>query len=298
MNQFHIFGLRSRLGMQNLSLGQTIDNAGVEDGALRLLESLPDWLSDSAEQHEITFPSPQTLSRETPLQEIAALFAQAKQAVLKDWKAEQTPIFLGGDHSISLIGLAAITERYKEKRIGLVHFDSHGDIHTSDTSPSGNFHGMWLRPLLDTFPVEEINALVPHKIPVENWKIIGNPILEEEEVRFMAENGVEAITSTRLQTDLEGVSQDLTELLQRVDHLHITFDIDVFAASLVPGTGTPNPKGMLPNEIWPLISMLRTPLHLTQATYSVDLVEYNPRRDQKDKTLLLSLEVLERLVRE
>jgi arginase len=284
--------------MQNLSLGQTVDNAGVEDGALRLLESLPDWLSDSAEQHDITFPSPQTLSKDTPLEEIAGFFEQVKQAILKDWKPGQTPIFLGGDHSISLLSLAAITERYNDKRIGLIHFDSHGDIHTSQTSPSGNFHGMWLRAVLDTFPVEAINNLIPHKIPVENWKIIGNPVLEQEEVRFMAENHVEAITSSRLQTDLEGVSQELTELLQRVDHLHISFDIDVFAASLVPGTGTPNPKGMLPNEIWPLISLLRTPLHLTQATYSVDLVEYNPRRDQKDKTLQLSLEVLERLLRD
>jgi arginase len=297
MTRYQVFGLQSRLGMQFPPHGQTLANAGVEEGPTRLLEVLPDWLSDDSAVHNIAFPLPNALSSDHALSEIATFFQSAKTVILDKWQPGQIPVFLGGDHAIGLISLAAISQRLSGKRIAVIQFDSHGDLHLPTTSPSGNFHGMWMRAALDTFSNAAIDALVQPKIPMSNWRLIGNPVLEEEEIRFMKEHQCEAITSTRLQSDSAGIRSDLTHLLQNVDHVHISFDIDVFAANLVPGTGTPNPRGMSPAEVWPLITAIRTPLMLTGATLSLDLVEFNPQRDIQNKTQELALAALERILR-
>ncbi len=53
------------------------------------------------------------------------------------------PLVLGGDHSIalgSLAGLAA-TCRKKNRTLGVLYVDAHGDFNTTETTPSGNIHG-------------------------------------------------------------------------------------------------------------------------------------------------------------
>src|SRR5437764_15364221 len=54
------------------------------------------------------------------------------------------PVVLGGDHSIAAGTLSGVAAHFKkkEKRVGLIWLDAHGDINTPETSPSGNVHGM------------------------------------------------------------------------------------------------------------------------------------------------------------
>ena len=48
-------------------------------------------------------------------------------------------IFLGGDHSMSV---GSVKSAMKEKSIGVIWVDAHGDYNIPKTSPSGNIHGM------------------------------------------------------------------------------------------------------------------------------------------------------------
>ncbi|MDB5077121.1 MAG: arginase, partial [Chloroflexi bacterium] len=54
------------------------------------------------------------------------------------------PLVLGGDHSISLGSLAAAA---RDRTIGVIWIDAHGDFNTTETTPSGNIHGMPLAAL-------------------------------------------------------------------------------------------------------------------------------------------------------
>ena len=51
------------------------------------------------------------------------------------------PLFLGGDHSISIGSIGGITH---DAPAGIIWIDAHGDYNTDKTSTTGNIHGMAL----------------------------------------------------------------------------------------------------------------------------------------------------------
>jgi agmatinase len=59
------------------------------------------------------------------------------------------------------------------------------------------------------------------------------------------------------------------------EYLYISFDIDVLDPSYAPGTGTPEPGGLTPREVFPLVRALCTENNLV----GFDLVELNPLVD-------------------
>src|SRR5262249_56590280 len=66
------------------------------------------------------------------------------ELVLKTLKAGKTPIVLGVDHSVAAGTVAGVAEfhRSQNQTIGLLWIDAHSDINATETSPSGNVHGM------------------------------------------------------------------------------------------------------------------------------------------------------------
>lgn len=303
MARFHIFGIQSRLGVPRPSIGQTNPRRGVELGPEAIIDAMPEWLSEESVVDVITLPSSETLTDPAApvaqqLEDVGAMYQQAKETILQYWKPHQTAVFLGGDHSVSAASLAAVQERFADKYVTVIHFDSHGDVHLPATSPSGNFHGMWLRSVVDPFPVESLNTLNATKLPANRLQTIGNLVLEEAEEAFFTQNNLEPISSLMIQEENSPAMERLIQHISIADHVHISFDIDVFAAPLVPGTGTPNLKGMQPNEVWPFVAAIRDTVTAKGGTMSLDIVEYNPSLDVADKTLQLCLEVLSRFLRD
>src|SRR5438094_270029 len=52
------------------------------------------------------------------------------------------PLVLGGDHSIAMGSVGGVARAVGSGRVGLIWVDAHGDFNTTDTSPTGNIHGM------------------------------------------------------------------------------------------------------------------------------------------------------------
>src|SRR5690606_4245607 len=61
-------------------------------------------------------------------------------------KAGGIPVFLGGDHSISMGSVSGVARWCAERgqELFVLWFDAHGDFNTPGISPSGNLHGMAL----------------------------------------------------------------------------------------------------------------------------------------------------------
>ena len=59
------------------------------------------------------------------------------------------PLVIGGDHSLGLGSASGVGKCYDD--FGIIWLDAHGDINTSETSPSGNIHGMPLSALIRAF---------------------------------------------------------------------------------------------------------------------------------------------------
>ena len=101
---------------------------------------------------DIVKPDRQAAAAENPkyLVEMLESFENMSASLTGILEAGEMPIILGGDHSIAIGTFSAISRffRAKGEEIGLIWFDAHADINTSESSPSGNIHGMPLAAIL------------------------------------------------------------------------------------------------------------------------------------------------------
>ena len=62
-------------------------------------------------------------------------------AVSTSVQAGNFPLVIGGDHSLSI---GSVRGAARNKKLGVIWIDAHGDFNTAETTPSGNIHGMSL----------------------------------------------------------------------------------------------------------------------------------------------------------
>jgi len=281
MNNNFFALLASRLGLRFAPMGSNIQNIGVEDGAeyiaqfleqgntsMNTAQSLPNFLEQ--------FEPPELLSEESYLQTIFIKYTSAKQKLLSNWSAGKTLITFGGDHSISYISLAAVLERYGKDQTAVLMFDSHADLNTDISSTTGNFHGMWLRPFFDSF---EAYKLTHKKIAHEQLRYVGNLVLDDVEAEYIKKNKIKVYPS-KLATHES--AQELLEWTTSFPHLHISFDIDVFAQHLISATGTPNENGFEMDEIFIFLEAIKN-----HPSISFDIVEFNPHKQGTQQSLAI-----------
>lgn len=147
-------------------------------------------------------------------------------AVASDLPAR--PLVLGGcccSHIGAVEGLAA-----RHGRIGVIWLDSHGDLNTPETSPSGNEWGMPLRMIIDG------GAVDPRDVAL--W---GARNLDLPEVEFIAE---------------AGIHDDPDAVLARVDTVYVAIDVDVFDPSAM-SVWMPEPDGPTLAEVEKLLIGVR-----------------------------------------
>jgi arginase family enzyme len=128
----------------------------------------------------------------------------------------ERPLVLGGcccSHIGAVVGLTA-----RHDRLGIVWLDSHGDLNTPETSPTGNAWGMPLRMLIDRGAVDP-----------QDVALVGARNLDPPEVAFIAE---------------VGIHDSAEAVLDRVDCVYVALDCDVFEpgelAVYMPEPGGPS----------------------------------------------------------
>jgi len=155
---------------------------------------------------------------------------------------------------------------YGKGNVGVIHFDAHYD----GSLYFGHMinHGGWVKRLINEGHVPGKNyiqvALRGYYPDEETFKW-----MREKEFRYhpMAEverRGWDAV--------LEDVIKEAND---GPEYLFISFDIDTLDPAYAPGTGTPEPGGLTPREVFPLIRRLCAETNVV----GFDLVEYAPDRD-------------------
>lgn len=69
------------------------------------------------------------------------------------------PLIVGGDHSLGLGSVSGVGKCFDD--FGIIWLDAHGDLNTSETTPSGNIHGMPLSALMGLGNEELVNVYAP-----------------------------------------------------------------------------------------------------------------------------------------
>ena len=144
------------------------------------------------------------------------------------------PLVFGGEHSITPGSIKPFAKKYDE--ITLLHFDAHADLRESYQGEKFS-HASAIKRCLD----------------YKNLKVVSFGVrnLSKEEMDFYNDNRdrIEIFWGKDKQT------WDLSQLDKffKNKNVYITFDVDGFDASIMPATGTPEPGGMLWEDVLPII---------------------------------------------
>jgi arginase len=138
------------------------------------------------------------------------------------------PLVLGGcccSHVGAVEGLAA-----RHERLGVIWFDSHGDLNTPETSPSGNEWGMPLRMIIDGGAVDATDVA-----------LIGARNLDPPETEYIA---------------AAGIHTDAAAVLDRVDCVYVAIDADVLDPAEL-AVYMPEPGGPTLHELEEQLARIR-----------------------------------------
>lgn len=229
------------------------------------------------------------------LQEVVAWNQTVHEAVYAELKTGRMPILLGGDHCLGLGSISAVARHCRDagKKLRVLWLDAHADFNTSELTPSGNIHGMPVACLCGFGPKEliEIGGHVPAISP--KWiRQIGIRSVDEGERAFVHEHDLEVFDMRYI--DEMGMRHTMELALATLDdntHLHVSFDVDFLDPVMAPGVGTTVPGGPTYREAHLCMEMIAD----TGRMASMDLMELNPALDEKNRTALVAVDLIESL---
>ena len=184
------------------------------------------------------------------------------------------PIVLGGDHSITWPSATAVAEIHRPGSVGIVHFDAHADTATDDWGVLAG-HGTPMRRLIESGAVHGRNfvqvGLRGYWPPMDTFAWMREQGLRYHFMTEIEERGAEAV-----------IADAIAEALDGPDHIYLSIDIDVIDPGLAPGTGTPEPGGMLTREVLRAVRQVVAAVDLV----GMDIVEVSPPYDQAETTAM------------
>ncbi len=196
--------------------------------------------------------------------------------VLEVAESGAIPIVFGGDHSITWPSASAVASVRRPGSIGIVHFDAHADTAPDSWGQLGG-HGSPMRRLIESGAVLGRNFV---QVGLRGyWP--APPVLE-----WMREHGLR----THFMTEIEDRGADavvddaIAEALDGPDAIYLSVDIDVVDPGLAPGTGTPEPGGLLTRELLRAIRRIVAAVDLA----AMDIVEVSPPYDWAESTAMIA----------
>jgi arginase len=218
-----------------------------------------------------------------------ALSAQAYELA----RSGAIPIFLGGDHSLSMGSVNGLARHWQEmgRELFLVWLDAHADYNTPATTLSGNMHGMSAAFLCGEAGLDGLLGEEPRApIAPAQLELFGTRSIDKLEKDLLRDRGV-SVADMR-QIDEFGVGVLIRRVIDKVKSrggvLHVSFDVDFLDPSLAPGVGTTVPGGATYREAHLVMEML----HDSGLVRSADIVELNPFLDERGRTARTAVELI------
>jgi agmatinase len=190
------------------------------------------------------------------------------------------PVVLGGDHSLSAPMMQAIADCYGPDGYAVIHFDTHADTGFLDEPTPYNHGTPFYRGVAEGFMrgdhIFQIGLRGTWPSPVEfDWmRTVGFHWRTMTEVMELGLNAV--------------VDEATAYATSKAPRVYLTVDIDVLDPAFAPGTGTPEPGGLMTRE---LLSAVRT-IASSVDICAMDLVEVSPPYDVAELTAMAAHRVV------
>ncbi|MCY3731438.1 MAG: arginase [Rhodospirillaceae bacterium] len=230
------------------------------------------------------------------LAEVSAWCALTKHAVGAALRDGCTPILMGGDHSLAIGSVAAAAAHCatRDRALTVLWLDAHSDFNVPDSSPTGNIHGMPVAVIAGHGP-PALTRLGHRRPMVEPERIIqiGVRSVDEIEKRLVVDSGLVVYDMRQIdELHMRSVMAQALERAARDDsHLHISFDVDFLDPGIAPGVPTTVPGGPTYREAQLCMEMI----HDSGLLASLDIMELNPAFDDRNRTAVLVVDLVESL---
>lgn len=186
------------------------------------------------------------------------------------------PILIGGGHEIAWGHFQGIERANPGKEIAIINFDAHFD----------------LRPLFEGRGNSGTSFLqIAHSRQKHNLKFdytcIGIQPMGNTQALFEKAKSLNVAHVTADDIHLGGIEpaiELIDEIITRSDQIYVSICLDVFGAAYAPGVSAPQPLGLSP---WQVIPLLR---HIASKgkTVSLDIAELSPKYDRDGMTSQLA----------
>lgn len=209
--------------------------------------------------------------------------AQAELAnlVKRTTENRNISIIFGGGHEIAWGHFQGIQQAFPNADIGIVNFDAHLDMRPVLEGNKGTSGTSFL----------QMAKACQEKNRSFNYLCLGlqetgntQPLLDTARQYKVKTVMAEVFHSGN--SDL--ASECLNEIVQSVDHLYVTICLDVFAAPFAPGVSAPQPLGLFPWHVIPLL----TTLAKSKKVVGLDIAELSPPHDIDNRTANLAAQLV------
>lgn len=175
------------------------------------------------------------------------------------------PVILGGEHSLTPGALAAVFAKYPDLLV--IQFDAHADLR-DEWNGNHSSHANAMRRTLDFLPADRL-------LQVGIRSGTRDEFMEMEKHKRLIAPTTEALKGAIVARSAES------------SPVYITFDLDCFDPSLLPGTGTPEPGGIFWHQFEELCQICKS-LNIV----GIDIVELAPNLDQSEVSAVVAAKLL------
>ena len=218
---------------------------------------------------------------------------QVYNEVLKTIDDGKFPLTIGGDRS--LVIASALASINRNKSLGIIWIDAHGDFNTFDTTITGNIHGLPLAAITGYEKKELVYFHNGNHYKYENTVIVGGRDIDPLEIENIKDAGVTVFTTEDIKKN--GMDKIMNEAIKIACNgtlgVHISYDLDVIDPEIAPGVSVPAKDGINLDEAYLAVDTI---LKNKDKLKSLDLVEYNPLRDVNDKTKNIAKKILNEFI--
>jgi agmatinase len=206
-------------------------------------------------------------------------FDQISKGIAHVFASGAFPIILGGDHSIGFPTVRGVCRHLGDRKVGIIHFDRHVDTQEIDLDER-----MHTCPWFHATNMANAPAKNLVQLGIGGWQV------PREGVKVCRERGTNVLTVTDIcDMGLEAAAAYAIErATDGTDCVYISFDIDCIDAGFVPGTGWPEPGGLLPREALKLLELIVRNVPVC----GLEVVEVSPPYDISDMTSLMATRVI------
>lgn len=206
-------------------------------------------------------------------------FKYLKEESYKIFKTNKFPLFLGGDHSVTIPLQQAFYDYAVEngKIPAIIHLDAHPDI-CDFYNGSYESHACTNKRSID------------YGYATNDVVLIGIRGFEAQEVKYFAEHPeIDVYTANDCyKLGMDKIIEDMKNKFDDRYAVYLSYDIDINDPAFAPGTGTPEAFGPTSRMVLDLVKGLFENLPIK----AFDIVEVSPKLDCNDITSWLALKTI------